>query len=488
MGSTSKQKSNQSSSGVNSSNSVNSGLGVNYGTSTGGNFGFTNGGSQNTSGSSNFGSSSGQSTSSGGSFNSSSSQGSSSSTQDIWGAQSPFLQQVYEAAANGNADAQAQIQQLQPGIQDQMGSLSQAGQNAYNQQLAGGNAANLGPSQVAGMQGNSLQQQMLNGYDGANPYMAGMKDQIAQDAQRLKQQNLGSLDARAAAAGMSGSSGYRNQVGDMMENVDENALNAMTNLGYQANNQAVQDRIRLSGAADQYNMQAAGAGDQYAMQQAGMMDQTAANALGQTNALQQSAMNQFNPAMMGQQSAALFGQTIGGPTTLTNSQSQNTSSSTGGSSQESQSTNSSMNRGNSFGQGTSFNNGMNMGFNNSMNMGANMSGGVANSFGQNSSQGNSSGSSFGVDGKGVGALIGAFSDARLKHNIRPAGSVDGVNMYEWDWRDDAPVTSPMTYGVLAQEVAETHPEAAKEHESGYLMVDYSRLGKAGEAAIARMGG
>ena len=332
------------------------------------------------------------------------------------------------------------------------------------------------------MQGNSLQQQMLNSYDGNNPYMSGMKDMIAEDAQRLKQQNLGSLDARAAAAGMSGSSGYRNQVSDMMENVDENAMNQMTNLGYQANNQAIQDRMRLSGAADQFNMQAAGAGDQYAMQQAGMMDQTAANALGQTNALQQSAMNQYNPSMMGLQAAGQFGSIIGGPTVLGSSASSNSSFNNSNSVNNSQSTNNSLNT------GSSFNNGMNMGFNNSMNMGANMSGGVANSFGQNSSQGNSSGSSFGVEPAGVGALFGAFSDARLKQNIRPAGSVDGVNMYEWDWRDDAPVTSPMTYGVIAQEVAETHPEAVTEHESGYLMVDYSKLGRVVEAAIARMGG
>ena len=63
-----------------------------------------------------------------------------------------------------------------------------------------------------------------------------------------------------------------------------------------------------------------------------------------------------------------------------------------------------------------------------------------------------------------------------------------MNLYTWDWREDAPVTSPMNYGVMAQEVAETHPEAVMTGEHGYLMVDYSKLGRAGEVALARMEG
>ena len=60
-------------------------------------------------------------------------------------------------------------------------------------------------------------------------------------------------------------------------------------------------------------------------------------------------------------------------------------------------------------------------------------------------------------------------------------------MYTWDWKDEA-MSSPMTYGVIAQEVAETHPEAVIEGDHGYMMVDYSKLGRAGEVALARMEG
>ena len=118
MGSTSKQKSNQSSSGVNSSNSVNSGLGVNYGTSTGGNFGTTSGGSQQLWQQPRPEHVNGQQLKLGRLI------WYLSSSQDVWSGQSPFLQEVYNAASAGNADAQAAIQNLSPGIQDQISGLS----------------------------------------------------------------------------------------------------------------------------------------------------------------------------------------------------------------------------------------------------------------------------------------------------------------------------------------------------------------------------
>ena len=48
------------------------------------------------------------------------------------------------------------------------------------------------------------------------------------------------------------------------------------------------------------------------------------------------------------------------------------------------------------------------------------------------------------------AGIGAFSDARLKENIKHVEQIDGINMYTWDWKDPA-VSSSMNYGVIAQD-------------------------------------
>lgn len=66
---------------------------------------------------------------------------------------------------------------------------------------------------------------------------------------------------------------------------------------------------------------------------------------------------------------------------------------------------------------------------------------------------------------GFGAL---FSDVRLKRNIRRIGKTEGgvpIYTYNYIWG------GPTMMGVMAQDV----PDSAVEHESGYLMVDYSEV-------------
>lgn len=73
------------------------------------------------------------------------------------------------------------------------------------------------------------------------------------------------------------------------------------------------------------------------------------------------------------------------------------------------------------------------------------------------------------------ALYGMFSDARLKGNVRHLGEVDGVNLYEWDWNERARTDLGLegsARGVMAHEVNE---DALSLHESGYLVVDYSKV-------------
>jgi hypothetical protein len=415
MGSKSKSKQSSSSQNVNSNQGVNSSVGINYGTNQSGNFG-TN-----------------KSSSSGSNQSSSSNQSnaSSQSNQNVWGEQSPYLQDVYGQAQNAFNQGMGSINGLTPEVQAQMQQAFQQAQGGFGNQMGGGFASGL------------------QGQIGPNSYVDAMKGQIADDANTLKQQNLGGLDARAAAAGMSGSSGYRDQVSRMQDSVDENAMNQMANIGYQAHNQGIQNQMNL----------------------AGMMDQNQANAMGNLGNMQQGAMNQFNPAMVGMNMAGQYGQIIGGPTTLTDSSSQSSSSGTS----------------NSFGTNSSNSTGTNMGFSNGMNAGMNMSGGFNNGYGYGASNGNGSSSSTSLDPGFAAAGIGAFSDARLKENIEHVEQIDGINMYTWDWKDPA-MSSPMSYGVIAQEVAETHPEAVVTGEHGYMMVDYSKLGRAGEVALSRMEG
>ena len=60
----------------------------------------------------------------------------------------------------------------------------------------------------------------------------------------------------------------------------------------------------------------------------------------------------------------------------------------------------------------------------------------------------------------------AYSDARLKKNIKFVGTIDGVNIYSFDY-----VWGEKSVGVLAQEV----PWAAVVAPCGFLMVDYSKV-------------
>jgi hypothetical protein len=213
--------------------------------------------------------------------NSSGNSSSSSSSQGVWGQQSPFLQDVYGQGQDAFNNTMGQVNQLTPGVQDQMQQAQMAGMGGFQNQLAGGN--------IAAMQGQV----------GQNNYLDSVKGMVADDANLLKQQNLGALDARAAAAGMSGSSGYRNQVSDMMDNVDDNAQGQMAQLGYNSFNQGIQNQMQVANA----------------------MDANVNQGVGNMQNMQQGAMNQFNPAMMGQQVAANYAGTVGGPTTLSSSSS-----------------------------------------------------------------------------------------------------------------------------------------------------------------------
>jgi hypothetical protein len=85
----------------------------------------------------------------------------------------------------------------------------------------------------------------------------------------------------------------------MMDNVDDNAQGQMAQLGYNSFNQGIQNQMQVANA----------------------MDANVNQGVGNMQNMQQGAMNQFNPAMMGQQVAANYAGTVGGPTTLSSSSS-----------------------------------------------------------------------------------------------------------------------------------------------------------------------
>lgn len=70
------------------------------------------------------------------------------------------------------------------------------------------------------------------------------------------------------------------------------------------------------------------------------------------------------------------------------------------------------------------------------------------------------------------ATVGIFSDSRLKHDIVQVGkSLSGINIYEFSYVGH----SSRWKGVLAQELLASRPDAVFQDQSGYLVVDYSKI-------------
>lgn len=66
------------------------------------------------------------------------------------------------------------------------------------------------------------------------------------------------------------------------------------------------------------------------------------------------------------------------------------------------------------------------------------------------------------------AGIGLFSDRRLKHSIKPVGTLDnGLRIYAYRMG-----SGPFQIGLMADEVEGLHPDAVILHPSGYKMVRY----------------
>lgn len=73
---------------------------------------------------------------------------------------------------------------------------------------------------------------------------------------------------------------------------------------------------------------------------------------------------------------------------------------------------------------------------------------------------------------GLGSMAMAFSDERLKENVREVGMTnDGQKIYSYNYKGD---TKPQM-GLIAQEVLKKHPDAVgRDGRSGFLMVDMQK--------------
>ena len=86
----------------------------------------------------------------------------------------------------------------------------------------------------------------------------------------------------------------------------------------------------------------------------------------------------------------------------------------------------------------------------------------------------------GPAGAAAGATAGSTaSDERLKTNIEHYNTLaDGTKLYTWDWTEEAVsrgLDKSPNYGVLAQEIQDTHPDAVRMASDGYLRVNYGKV-------------
>lgn len=89
---------------------------------------------------------------------------------------------------------------------------------------------------------------------------------------------------------------------------------------------------------------------------------------------------------------------------------------------------------------------------------------------------NSSNNTMQLVGLGLTAAS-MFSDRRLKKSIRYTGVENGIRKYSWIWNKLAERLGlhGQSYGVMADEVEETHPDTVS-IQDGYLIVNYLKLG------------
>jgi len=89
-------------------------------------------------------------------------------------------------------------------------------------------------------------------------------------------------------------------------------------------------------------------------------------------------------------------------------------------------------------------------------------------------------SALGSFGQGAGAMgvTFPFSDISLKKNIKKVGQINDINLYRWDWNEEAKSIGADQYpstGVIAQEVEAKYPEHVIVDETGYRRVNYTGL-------------
>jgi len=244
---------------------------------------------------------------------------------------------MYDYAQGAFNDLAPQMAGLQEGIQQWGQGVQDAVVPAWQQQLQGG--AFAGQDYVGRLndvmsgnvpeRGPTRQQQVMDAA-GNNNYADAYRQNFINDASAATDNMLSSLDSRAAASGMGGSSRHGTATAQGMKDISGGLQSNLANIGYQDYQNNLQNQLGVAGAAD-------AAADQATSQQmqmlSGLLSQqqgAQANALTQTGDIMNLGQNDLNAALVPLNLAQQGIQSLGGPVVLSDSQSASQSSSAQG--------------------------------------------------------------------------------------------------------------------------------------------------------------
>lgn len=252
----------------------------------------------------------------------------SSFNQNIPQFQQDALKKLFGSASGLFNSFNSQIGGMTPGATGQMQGVFNQANPAWQNQLQGGAYKNLDANQVFNSINQSMGQpsnmsainaQIMGG--AGNNYADAMKSQYVNDANRATENMLSNLDARAAAAGMSGGSrhGVATALGE--RDINKNLQQNLALTGFNTFDKDLQNKLNIAGQADNNNL----AKQQMMVNMLSGKQNAMTGGLNFGQGMQNLGMGQFAPTMVPWQGMQNYAATVGGPTVLSSGSSSGSS-------------------------------------------------------------------------------------------------------------------------------------------------------------------
>jgi len=256
----------------------------------------------------------------GGSGSVSKSDSSSSFQEKVWSGQEPYLKNKYGNAEELFDETKGRMDALIPGaIENQQQVFDQSMPNWQNQMQGGAyRDMNLGQNVMRSLNDSMNQPTAMQGINSmimggsGNNYADAMRGQYVKDANRSMDNMNANLDARAAGAGMGGSSRHGVAQGIGMRGINDKLQRNMAETGYRTFDKDLDRKLGIAQQADQGTLARQGMMAGMLNKQQGTMNQGLQNG----ENMQNLGMGQFAPTMMPWEAMEGYDKSIGDPTIL----------------------------------------------------------------------------------------------------------------------------------------------------------------------------